>query len=171
MWPPGGPHDRLLYSNPVKKSVDIRWAAQHGVNLFVADSTDEIDKLAAEAPGSRVLVRIATEPSTGVQFDLSVKFGTPVHRVNNLLQYSQLHGLVPAGVSFHVGSQCVDLSAWTRALTELVSVVNLQHIHDPILNCGGGFPVQYGTCTITRGPSRASTARRLFPGSWPNPVA
>ena len=47
-----GPGD-LVYSNPVKRREDVRFAARLGVDLFVVDSPGEVAKVAEAAPGSR----------------------------------------------------------------------------------------------------------------------
>src|SRR3954471_6936737 len=43
----------LVYSNPVKRRDHVVESAELGVRLFVVDSLDEVDKVAAAAPGSR----------------------------------------------------------------------------------------------------------------------
>ena len=59
LWPGAGPGD-LVYSNPVKRREDVRFAARLGVDLFVVDSPGEVAKVAEAAPGSRVLCRLVT---------------------------------------------------------------------------------------------------------------
>src|SRR5215471_15940884 len=50
---------RVLYSNPVKPVRHIARAYQAGVRQFAFDSRNELIKLAAVAPGSKVSVRLA----------------------------------------------------------------------------------------------------------------
>src|SRR3954470_9375967 len=50
----------LVYSNPVKRREDVRFAARLGVDLFVVDSLAEVAKVVEAAPGSRVLCRLVT---------------------------------------------------------------------------------------------------------------
>src|SRR6059058_5427168 len=66
-----GPDD-LVYSNPVKRRDHVAESASLGVRLFVVDSLDEVDKVAAAAPGSRVLCRLVTS-GEGSDWPLSRK--------------------------------------------------------------------------------------------------
>ena len=65
---------RLVYSNPVKRREHVAHAAALGVRLFVVDSVAEVDKVAATAPGSAVLCRLATT-GAGAGWSLSGKYG------------------------------------------------------------------------------------------------
>ena len=56
----GADVSQIIYSHPMKRRADIVYAHRHGVELFVADSAAEIDKVAEAAPGAAVLVRLAT---------------------------------------------------------------------------------------------------------------
>ena len=62
-----------------------------------------------------------------------------------LLRAKEL-GLVPWGISFHVGSQALNPLAWSNAIESLQLIFEeLQEngIHIEILNIGGGFPHAY----------------------------
>ena len=48
----GATAGELVYSNPVKRREDIRFAARLGVDLFVVDSPGEVDKVADAAAGA-----------------------------------------------------------------------------------------------------------------------
>jgi ornithine decarboxylase len=64
---------RVLSSNPVKHAAQIAGAWRLGVDRFAADSRCELAKLAAEAPGSRVYVRLdAADPASRVPLACSV---------------------------------------------------------------------------------------------------
>jgi len=56
--------DRVIFSAPVRSTTQISEAHRIGLLRFVADSYQELDRLADSAPGSEVLVRLAAE-STG----------------------------------------------------------------------------------------------------------
>src|SRR3954470_22467278 len=70
----GSSAGELLYSNPVKRRDDVRFAARLGVDLFVVDSPAEVAKVADAAPGSRVLCRLVTS-GEGSDWPLSRKYG------------------------------------------------------------------------------------------------
>src|SRR3954454_13648525 len=70
----GATADDLLYSNPVKRRDDVRFAARLGVDRFVVDSASEVAKVAAAAPGSGVLCRLVSS-GEGSDWPLSRKYG------------------------------------------------------------------------------------------------
>src|SRR5438105_11538707 len=95
----------LLFSNPVKAATHIAEAYKAGLYRFAFDSEGELRKLAAQAPGSSVYVRLAVDDDTSL-FPLSRKFGTTADEAVRLLGLAREFDLVPYGITFHVGSQC-----------------------------------------------------------------
>ncbi|GIH19285.1 type III PLP-dependent enzyme [Rugosimonospora africana] len=136
----------VLYSNPIKPAAHIRDAYYGGVRSFAFDSLDEAAKLAALAPGSNVIVRLAalTTPS-GVPSE--GKFGVDPDTAVRLLAQARSLGLCPFGVTFHVGSQMLVPEAWRPPL---VAVRRMMHqladmgIFLQMVDLGGGFPAPYG---------------------------
>jgi ornithine decarboxylase len=135
----------LLYSNPVKRTSDIAAAREAGVRRFVADSDSEVAKVAVAAPGSEVLIRIATS-GEGSDWPLSGKFGCAPQEAVALLQQAAELELEPAGIAFHVGSQQRDPSRWeapiasaSRAFRELRN----RGIELHVLDIGGGLPAAH----------------------------
>ena len=142
-----GVHPRdVLYSNTVKPSAHVAAAAAAGVWRFAVDSEGELHKIATHAPGSAVYIRLRVDDTDSV-FPLSGKFGTGATHARTLLGQARRLGLQPYGLTFHVGSQCVVPTAWTRALA---SVGRLMHqleedgIRLGMVDIGGGFPADYG---------------------------
>jgi ornithine decarboxylase len=135
----------IIFSSPVKPAVHIREAFRFGIDLFVYDSENEIEKLSRFAPGSRVMVRIVV-PSDGSLFPLNAKFGALPEKAVDLLLAARSKGLSPYGIAFHVGSQCERKETWREAL-EIVSDVWRRAagrgIILPALDIGGGFPLAY----------------------------
>ena len=141
----GGDATRVLYSNTVKPASHIAATYAAGVRLFAADSQAEIVKIAREAPGSGVVVRVSVD-DTHSRFPLSSKFGAPLSAAVGLLRTARENGLVPSGLTFHVGSQCTDATAWAKAINALAPVLaSLGHlgIELELLDIGGGFPARY----------------------------
>lgn len=139
--------ERILYSNPVKVPDHIHAAHQAGIAQYAFDSLDEIDKLARWAPGSRVYLRI-TVPDCGSSFPLSTKFGVRPSLALRYMQRAQAAGLIPEGITFHVGSQSEQPQAWTQALATAGTVIDAlaaAGIALQFLDIGGGFPAQYST--------------------------
>jgi len=115
-----------------------------GVRLFVVDSSGEVAKLADVAPGAAVLVRIVTSGS-GSDWPLSRKYGCTVDEAVALLVAAGRHGLDPAGVSFHVGSQQRDPQAWgapVASAAKVFAAVRAAGFHPWLLDLGGGFPAR-----------------------------
>jgi ornithine decarboxylase len=135
----------ISYGNTVKKVSAIRAAAAAGVDMFAFDSDEELEKLAAHAPGSRVYCRILVE-NEGAEWPLSRKFGTTVEHARALMIRAGALGLDAFGLSFHVGSQQTTTASYEAAIGRVAMLftdlrdagVNLR-----MVNLGGGFPVRY----------------------------
>ena len=115
-----GPAD-LVYSNPVKRREDVRFAARLGVDLFVVDSPGEVAKVAEAAPGSGVLCRLVTS-GDGSDWPLSRKYGCSTGEAIAILRAAARLGLRAEGISFHVGSQQRDPEAWAGPIAAAAAV-------------------------------------------------
>ncbi|HKI61768.1 MAG TPA: type III PLP-dependent enzyme [Mariprofundaceae bacterium] len=139
--------DRCSYGNTIKKRKDIRYFYEKGVRLFVSDSELDLRNIAQEAPGSRIYIRLLTEGSHTADWPLSRKFGCPTDMAIDLLLLAKELGLEPYGLSFHVGSQQRDISAWDSAIDKVKTIFDwLKKEHDvqlKMINMGGGFPANY----------------------------
>jgi ornithine decarboxylase len=141
----GAQPQQISFGNTIKKAADIATAYQLGIRLFAFDSLPELEKLAAHAPGAQIYCRLLME-CTGAEWPLSRKFGCELDMAKDLLIQSDRLGLQPYGVSFHVGSQQLDVRQWDLAIAtsaglfrDLAAVgIELQ-----MLNLGGGFPARY----------------------------
>jgi ornithine decarboxylase len=137
--------EAISYGNTIKKAADIAYAYALGVRLFVFDSIMELEKLAAEAPGSSVVCRLPSS-GCGADWPLSAKFGCEPDMAIDLLVRAQQLGLDPCGVSFHVGSQQRDPAQWDAAIGQAAAVFDAVASHGialRLLNLGGGFPAHY----------------------------
>jgi ornithine decarboxylase len=143
----GVPADALLYSNPVKPPAHIAAAHAAGLFRFAFDSETELIKLAQYAPGASVYARLRVDDGAAL-FPLSKKFGTSADEAAHLLEGARDLGLVPYGVTFHVGSQCTNPMAWDRAIESSAAVMRSLlrgGIRLRMLNLGGGLPARYTT--------------------------
>jgi len=133
----------IIFANTVKSPEALKLAAARGVDLMTFDSEYELDKIAEYSPGARVLVRIAV-PNIGSMVELGLKFGVDPSDAISLLIKAFKMGLRPAGVSFHVGSQCLRGENYIEAL-EITAIIardaQLKQLPFEILDIGGGFPV------------------------------
>ena len=132
---------RLSYGNTVKKESDVATAFRRGVRIYAVDSLDELGKIVRQAPGSTVLVRLASD-GTGADWPLSRKFGADPAEATGLLIKAADAGL-SVGVSFHVGSQQRDPAAWDAPLSAVAQLRTILAAHGHRLtrvNLGGGLP-------------------------------
>ncbi|ERI53291.1 type III PLP-dependent enzyme [Pseudomonas sp. AOB-7] len=139
--------ERISYGNTIKKARDIRYFFDKGVRLFATDSEADLRNIAKAAPGAKVYVRILTEGSTSADWPLSRKFGCQPDMALDLLILAKQLGLVPYGISFHVGSQQRDIDVWDAAIAKVKVIFERLKEEDGItlqmINMGGGFPANY----------------------------
>jgi ornithine decarboxylase len=141
----GAPAERISFGNTIKKERDIARAFQLGIKLFAVDCVEEVEKIARVAPGARVFCRVLTD-GEGAEWPLSRKFGCAPAMAVDVLRHARQLGLDAYGVSFHVGSQQTDLTAWDRALADAKKVFATlaeEGIVLKMVNMGGGFPTRY----------------------------
>lgn len=142
----GARPENISFGNTIKRASDIAFAHGVGVTLFAADSTAELDKIAAHAPGARVYIRLIVENSMA-DWPLSRKFGCAPSALPGLLDHARDLGLGVYGLSFHVGSQTREASFWYPVLDQIAPLWHAARAagHDlQLLNLGGGFPAFYG---------------------------
>lgn len=163
----GADPSKISFGNTVKHPAAIRGARMMGIDLFVADSFEELSKIAENAPGARVYIRLLVR-STEAEWPLSRKFGCSLSMAPLLFDWAVHLGLVPVGLSFHVGSQTRHPHMWLDTLDTVASVWDhlLAEGHTPyLLNIGGGFPSFYGvdvTDPITYGETLTQEIEKRF---------
>jgi ornithine decarboxylase len=142
------PDAAIHFMHPVKARGAIREAwARHDVRDFVLDSAEELAKIRTEVAATGVpgalglIVRIAL-PKGGAKLDLSGKFGADFAVAADLLRSARACATT-LGVSFHVGSQCLDPLAWRDALVLTGQIIRAAGVTIDIIDVGGGFPVAY----------------------------
>ncbi len=139
--------DRISYGNTIKKAAHVRYAYERGVRLYATDSKADLQNIAEQAPGSKVFVRILVEGGETAEWPLSRKFGCHPDMAIDLLMQAKMHGLVPYGISFHVGSQQKDIAVWDAALSKVKYMFDWMRLEEGIelkmINMGGGFPANY----------------------------
>lgn len=136
---------KIIYGTSVKPAEHIEVAFKNGIDRFAADSKEEIKKIAARAPGSKVFVRAQVD-DTGSVFAFSERFGAPVETIRELVLLVRHLGLKTYGISFHVGSQAVNENRWANALNSIrptIESLKAEGITLEMIDIGGGFPVVY----------------------------
>ena len=140
----GGTPERISYGNTIKKESEI--AAAHARRYAVRGRLRGRGREGgARRAGRRVICRIHCD-GTGAEWPLSRKFGCEPDYAADILELAHRRGLVPHGVSFHVGSQQHNVAAWDRALASTAAIFRAcaeRGINLTMVNLGGGFPARY----------------------------
>ncbi|KAI9366199.1 ornithine decarboxylase [Pilaira anomala] len=134
--------NRIVYANPCKQASFIRYAAQQNVSRMTFDNTEELYKIKKNYPNAELILRILTDDSQSL-CQLGLKFGAPLHTVQTLLETAKELDLNVIGVSFHVGSGCLDENAFVDAVVRARIVFDqaaLAGFNFSLLDVGGGFP-------------------------------
>jgi len=132
----------IVYANPCKAPSHLSQAAADGVDLMTLDSTDEVAKIGHLHPGARCLIRLFVDDSAS-RCTLGNKFGAQLSDIPRLLAAARRHGVAIDGVSFHVGSECLDPCAFTNAVgvaRHAIDVMSSFGVRSTIVDIGGGFP-------------------------------
>jgi len=137
--------ERMSYGNTIKKEADIAYAFEKGIRLFATDSESDLSKIARQAPKSRVFFRLLCDGS-GADWPLSRKFGAHPDTIFKLALKAKELGLIPYGLSFHVGSQQRDIGQWDNAISQckyLFTSLEEAGVKLQMINLGGGLPSDY----------------------------
>jgi ornithine decarboxylase len=139
------PAAAIHYMHPVKARGAIAEAyTRFGVRDFALDSAEELEKIltaTGDASDLGLFVRLAL-PKSGAAYELAGKFGAAPGEAADLLRAARGRART-LGLCFHVGSQCEDPQAWTRALALAGEVLALAGVEVDVVDVGGGFPVAY----------------------------
>ncbi len=136
--------DKIIYANPTKPRETLEALDQYKP-LVTFDNLNELKKIKRFAPHAGVVLRLRV-PNTGSVVELSSKFGADPSEAVTLLQAAFHLGLVVEGLSFHVGSQCMNFENFVQALNISASVMQEAEARGhkiKILDIGGGFPAPY----------------------------
>ncbi len=136
------PDATIYFMHPIKSRESIREAYfDHGIRAFVLDSADELTKILEETKRAKDLtlfVRMAV-PKQKVLTDFSAKFGANPMLCGELLRMARPMA-ARLGVSFHVGTHCLDVGAYAHAVKVATDVINASGVNVDALDIGGGFP-------------------------------
>ncbi|MDI6719589.1 MAG: type III PLP-dependent enzyme [Methanomicrobiales archaeon] len=137
--------NRIIYANTIKPIETLKVLDQYRP-LVTFDNCEELRKIQRYAPHAGLVLRIRV-PNTGSMVELSSKFGAHPGEAVDLILEAFNSGLVVEGLSFHVGSQCINFENYIQALQISKGILKEaetragQRIR--ILDIGGGFPVKY----------------------------
>lgn len=139
------PDARMAFLHPVKSRQAIRQAYfKYGVRIFALDCEAELEKIlevTGHADDLTLIVRLAVS-NDGAAFSLAGKFGAPAFEAADLILATRAHAN-ELGVSFHVGSQCMQPSAFRNSMLEASRLIAQAGVTVDIVDVGGGFPSIY----------------------------
>lgn len=143
------PKAKLYFMHPIKSREAIFEAYfTHGVRRFVLDTQAELFKIIQEtrmAGDVELFVRIMVNNSHAA-LALSGKFGATIEEAVELLKACR-PVCTKLGVSFHVGSQCMNPVAYRDAIAQVAEVAEGSGVKIDVIDVGGGFPVAYDGMT------------------------
>jgi ornithine decarboxylase len=133
--------DNVVYANPCKPPRDLQMAKSLGSPLTVVDSIEEVEKLKSVKWSGNALLRLLVEDESSLM-PFSRKFGLPSEKAADLANFAYKNGIGIKGVSFHVGSGCLDPNQYKKAIKKSHEVLRTLELagHDAdMVDIGGGF--------------------------------
>ena len=136
---------KVYFMHTIKSRENIKEAYfKYNVKDFALDTKEELLKILEATNNAKDLnlyVRIAIS-NEHAEIDLSRKFGALPSEALGLLRLSKAHAK-KVGLSFHVGSQCMDKISFTKGINEIGNIIKKTKIVPDVINIGGGFPSVY----------------------------
>ena len=136
---------KIYFMHTIKSRENIKEAYfKYNVKDFALDTKEELLKILEATNNAKDLnlyVRIAIS-NEHAEIDLSRKFGALPSEALGLLRLSKAHAK-KVGLSFHVGSQCMDKISFTKGINEIGNIIKKTKIVPDVINIGGGFPSVY----------------------------
>ena len=135
----------LHFMHTIKSKESIASAYfDYGVKSFSLDNKDELRKIldaTNQAKDLNLFVRIAIS-NEHAEIDLSRKFGALPSEALGLVRLCKEYSK-KLGISFHVGSQCMEKISYSKGLREIGNIIKKTKITPDVINIGGGFPAIY----------------------------
>lgn len=140
--------DKIIFSNTIKDIETLEHMRPYRP-LVAFDNEDEIKKIKRHCDIAGLILRL-TVSDTGSVVELNSKFGVAPAQANDLIEKAFAMGLTVEGLSFHVGSQCMNFSNYVDALHTAHGIfvaANRKRKKTErklnLINMGGGFPAPY----------------------------
>ncbi|KAM0724867.1 Ornithine decarboxylase [Formica fusca] len=141
--------NRIIFANPYKCPSHIKYAKKVDINQLTADSELELLKIKDLYPEAKIIIRIQCDANNS-ECNLGLKFGCESEEeAVRLIRLTMDLGLTLHGFSFHVGSPCGELNAFSRGIDtcrRLITIAKTMGCKDvQLIDIGGGFPGEKGT--------------------------
>ena len=139
------PNIKCSYMHTVKSRESIKEAYfKHNIKTFALDTKDELIKIIEstnQAKDLELFVRVSVS-NEHAEIDLSKKFGALTSEAIGLLRLTKQYAR-KIGLSFHVGSQCMNPISYAKGISEIGNIIKKTKIIPDVINVGGGFPTIY----------------------------
>ncbi len=168
----GGDPAKVVFSGVGKTEAEVRFALEQGIHSFNCESEAEIEMISQIAVGVKRKASIAIRVNPDVDADThpyistglrAHKFGVDINRAEDIYRWAaHLPGIVPDGVSCHIGSQLLSVEPMLEAADKVLALskrLEAGGLAIRNLDLGGGLGVAYepGDRTV----SIASYIRRV----------
>lgn len=151
-----GNPEKIVFSGVGKTEAEIKHALEVKIDCFNVESAEELfrieniaKQLKTQAP---IALRINPNIDAGTHPYISTglkesKFGVSIHEAFSLYHYAtNSKHLKIKGLACHIGSQITELSPFTQALEQLLTICDQlakDNIHLEQIDIGGGLGVKY----------------------------
>lgn len=140
------PPSHIIFANPVKSVEHLKFSFSQNVNYMTVDNVQEISKIVKIYNDTThlagIVIRIAVDDSYSIS-PLGAKFGASISECEDIIKECYRLKYPIKGVSFHVGSGCMNPIAFHKALVDSSKVFEIGKKYGyefELLDLGGGWP-------------------------------
>ncbi|WP_414053723.1 diaminopimelate decarboxylase [Macrococcus equi] len=146
---------RIHFHGNNKTTREIQYAIEAGVEYFVIDALDEIERINDVANLQSKSVKAVLRVNPGVEahthefiqtgqedskFGLSIRHGLAL---NGIKQIDDASNIDFYGIHFHIGSQIFESTGTIETIQIVIQWLKEHQIDIKVLNIGGGFSIRY----------------------------
>jgi len=143
-------YNDIILANTIKPVETLKKMIPYRT-LMTFDNMEELKKIKKYCPNAGLIIRLRV-PNIGSMVELSSKFGIEPSDAMPLIDAAIGMGMDVEGISFHVGSQCVNIENYMTAFiaaSELLKAARAKVYNIRLVNIGGGFPADYDGANIS----------------------
>ena len=137
-------YNDIILANTVKPVETLKKMIPYRT-LMTFDNIEELKKIKKFCPNAGLIIRLKV-PNIGSMVELSSKFGIEPSDAMPLIDAAVGMGMDVEGISFHVGSQCLNIENYMTAFnaaSEILKAARAKVYNIRLVNIGGGFPADY----------------------------
>ena len=143
-------YNDMILANTIKPVETLKKMIPYRT-LMTFDNIEELKKIKKYCPNAGLIIRLRVS-NIGSMVELSSKFGIEPSDAMPLIDAAIGMGMDVEGISFHVGSQCVNIENYMTAFlaaSELLKAARAKVYNIRLVNIGGGFPADYEGADIS----------------------